>query len=79
MTTNHTGDLMSVTETARYMGWRGPGTGTSPHPRTVSTWCAQRRLRAIQITEPHGVYKIRRADADEFLRRHLRTLDRRSA
>ena len=27
---------MSVRECARYMGWEGEGTGTGPHPQTVS-------------------------------------------
>jgi hypothetical protein len=78
--TNDTGsDYMSIRETARYMGWQGPGTGTSPHPQTVSRWCAARQLKAIQITVPRGTYKVRRSDADDFMRRNLRTPDRRTA
>lgn len=64
-------EYMSVTETARYLGWDGPGSGTSPHPRTVSDWCASGQLRAIQRTRPRGPYKVRRADADAFMRRYL--------
>ena len=65
-------EYMSVEACARYLGWEGPGTGTSPHPRTVSDWCATRQLPAIQRTVPGGRYWIRRQDADAFMRRMLR-------
>lgn len=62
---------MSVEACARYLGWEGPGTGTSPHPRTVSAWCASRELPAIQRTVPNGRYWIRKSDVDSFMRRNL--------
>lgn len=67
-------EYMSVEETARHMGWKGPHTGTAPHPRTVSEWCASRELPAIQRTVPRGRYWIRRQDADAFMRRQIRRL-----
>ena len=51
---------MSVRECARYMGWEGEGTGTGPHPQTVSRWCAARVLRTTQVTVPRGTYRIAR-------------------
>ncbi|HMS74157.1 hypothetical protein [Gordonia sp. (in: high G+C Gram-positive bacteria)] len=70
---------MSVRECARYMGWEGEGTGTGPHPQTVSRWCAARVLRATQVTVPRGTYRIARVDADAFMRAHRTSPDRRPA
>lgn len=64
-------EWLSIEATARHLGWEGPGTRTSPHPRTVSDWCASGELRAYQRTRPNGVYKVRRSDADAFMRRHM--------
>lgn len=69
---------LSVEGAARYMGWEGPGTHTSPHPRTVSDWCASRELPATQ-RKRGGVYKIHRDDIDRFMRAQRQTPDRRSA
>lgn len=69
---------LSVEAAARYMGWEGPGSHTSPHPRTVSDWCASRVLPASQRIRG-GVYKIHRDDIDRFMRAQRQTPDRRSA
>lgn len=63
-------EYMSGEQTARYLGWEGAGTGTGPHPRTVSDWCASGELPAIQRVRPRGRYEIRRTDADAFMLRN---------
>ncbi len=37
-----------------------------------------RAMRAIRVTVPRGTYRVRRADADDFMRRHLREPDHRA-
>lgn len=66
-------EYMGVAETARYLGWKGPGSHTGPHPRTVSDWCASGELPAIQRTRPNGRYWIRKTDADQFMTRFQTT------
>ncbi|WP_432679215.1 hypothetical protein ACRAJ3_09910 [Rhodococcus pyridinivorans] len=50
---------LSVEETARLLGWKGPGTHTSPSYNTVLKACQRGELPAYQPDGPNGKRKCR--------------------
>lgn len=54
---------MSVEQTARFLGYEGRGTRTSPSYLTVLKACQRGELRAVQRSGRKGRWAIRPADA----------------
>ncbi|MCZ1075051.1 hypothetical protein [Rhodococcus sp. A5(2022)] len=50
---------LSVEDTARMLGWQGPGTHTSPSYDTVLKACQRGELPAYQAAGPNGPRKCR--------------------